>query len=297
MNDYVRPPKPRLAFTLIELLVVIAIIAILAAILFPVFAKAREKARQATCASNLKQIGLAETQYSQDNDEQFSGAFTNTHNGNGGCGGDRILWPELLYPYTKSAAVYTCPDNAPGENLQQSCGNSLGDLYNKDVGGQATAQSISPGPKNVGPGVSYGYNSIINDGGDAPDCPGTGGCITDGDGGHPNLSSVDAPAETILILDEKQADQKGWEVNTWHTKNTDVKGSFYGDNWQGNPAIDHGHPAQWDDYVSCGKQHTDGSNILWYDGHVKWARNTLKVTPNAPQGGPYYWYLRKPVNP
>ncbi len=61
-------------FTLIELLVVIAIIAILAAILFPVFAKAREKARQITCASNLKQISLGILQYYQDSDEQFPGA-------------------------------------------------------------------------------------------------------------------------------------------------------------------------------------------------------------------------------
>src|ERR1700742_3390756 len=91
------------AFTLIELLVVIAIIAILSAILFPVFAKVREKARQTACLSNEKQLGLAYMQYVQDYDETyvFSQLF-----GGPGCG-----WAGHLYPYVKSAAVYTCPDD------------------------------------------------------------------------------------------------------------------------------------------------------------------------------------------
>ena len=70
-----QPRDRRRGFTLIELLVVIAIIAILAAILFPVFAKAREKARQASCQSNEKQLGLAFLQYVQDNDEKFPANF------------------------------------------------------------------------------------------------------------------------------------------------------------------------------------------------------------------------------
>ena len=88
-------------FTLIELLVVIAIIAILAAILFPVFAKAREKARQISCASNERQMGLGLLQYAQDNDEALP-----LGGGNIGRG-----WASRIYPYVKSTGVYKCPDD------------------------------------------------------------------------------------------------------------------------------------------------------------------------------------------
>ena len=93
-----------LAFTLIELLVVIAIIAIIAAILFPVFASAREKARQTTCASNLKQLGLALVQYTQDYDEYFPCGATIT--GQAGRG-----WAGEIYPYVNSTGAYLCPDD------------------------------------------------------------------------------------------------------------------------------------------------------------------------------------------
>ena len=95
------------AFTLIELLIVIAIIAIIAAILFPVFATAREKARQSACTSNLKQLGLAFMQYAQDYDEYMPcGRAT------GGQG-----WAGEIYPYVKNVLVYKCPDDQTTDNV------------------------------------------------------------------------------------------------------------------------------------------------------------------------------------
>jgi len=95
--------QTRNGFTLIELLVVIAIIAILAAILFPVFAKVREKARQTACLSNEKQLGMAYMEYVQDYDETF---VFSTQFGDPAAG-----WTSRVYPYVKSTAVYTCPDD------------------------------------------------------------------------------------------------------------------------------------------------------------------------------------------
>ena len=95
-------------FTLIELLVVIAIIAILAAILFPVFSRARAKARQTACLSNIKQLTLAIDMYAQDNDEtlppsrQWSGAIPS--------GANPLIWPAYIAPYIKNTQIFECPD-------------------------------------------------------------------------------------------------------------------------------------------------------------------------------------------
>ncbi|MBQ0105395.1 MAG: DUF1559 domain-containing protein [Armatimonadetes bacterium] len=116
--------KKNLGFTLIELLVVIAIIAILAAILFPVFAQAREKARQTSCLSNLKQMGTALQLYTDDYDETIPPAFNGTIGGTAGSpanwgynytdipwhrGGNWTSWLDEIYPYVKNNQMFFCP--------------------------------------------------------------------------------------------------------------------------------------------------------------------------------------------
>jgi prepilin-type N-terminal cleavage/methylation domain-containing protein/prepilin-type processing-associated H-X9-DG protein len=119
----------RRGFTLIELLVVIAIIAILAAILFPVFARAREKARMASCQSNLKQMALGVLMYAQDYDEVTCGAYGNsTGNPVGSLRGpvppgpisgrtQWWFWCDLIYPYVNNAQLFICP-SSPGSYLR-----------------------------------------------------------------------------------------------------------------------------------------------------------------------------------
>jgi prepilin-type N-terminal cleavage/methylation domain-containing protein/prepilin-type processing-associated H-X9-DG protein len=128
----------RRGFTLIELLVVIAIIAILAAILFPVFAQAREKARQATCMSNLNQIGLAMLQYTQDYDEHFpicwQGGLGNQSWGNGSA----LSWAASTQPYIKSIQVLKCPDDA---YAKLACSYLMNNFF--DQAPQAKAQNVA----------------------------------------------------------------------------------------------------------------------------------------------------------
>jgi len=132
----------RNGFTLIELLVVIAIIAILAAILFPVFAKAREKARQSSCASNLKQIGLGYVQYRQDYDETspLSWPVTGPEGTRAtSCGGNpSYWWQDALAPYIKNEQIFHCPS-----------GDRLSACIIPVIVGYAPSQEMSMGVKDA----------------------------------------------------------------------------------------------------------------------------------------------------
>jgi prepilin-type N-terminal cleavage/methylation domain-containing protein len=131
--------RKQTAFTLIELLVVIAIIAILAAILFPVFAQAREKARTVSCLSNCRQVGLGAQMYTQDYDEMYCPYYSSITvvNGNLVFGGSNEYWPQLVSPYIQKATgkisddqallsdlsgVFICPDTHPDPAAQIACG-------------------------------------------------------------------------------------------------------------------------------------------------------------------------------
>ena len=125
--------RPQGAFTLIELLVVIAIIAILAAILFPVFAQAREKARQTSCLSNLKQMTLGYFMYAQDYDE------TTIPLRNGGYNGDAFNWAEIIQPYVKNKKLFLCP-SAFATNGQEAI---LSYSYNMQLGNFDAGRSLA----------------------------------------------------------------------------------------------------------------------------------------------------------
>ncbi len=152
----------RRGFTLIELLVVIAIIAILAAILFPVFARAREKARQASCQSNLKQIAIAAQMYSQDYDERFVPMSMGTPAGT-------AYTASLLQPYIKNLQIFECPSYSSAGPKNCTCGSLELPRY-----------------------LSYGFNCGSTAGGRMPNWYGPMGA---------KLSAIESPAETLFAGD------------------------------------------------------------------------------------------------
>jgi len=147
MRDYHRP-----AFTLIELLVVIAIIAILAAILFPVFAQAREKARQATCISNMRQVGLGLTMYTQDYDETLPHNRT-TDVEHFGRPNAPLSYLSAILAYTNNRAIFTCPSSVEATALGYDKSTASDELSRTNLHGNAAvmgrALAVIPAPADI----------------------------------------------------------------------------------------------------------------------------------------------------
>jgi prepilin-type N-terminal cleavage/methylation domain-containing protein len=190
--------KRRYGFTLIELLVVIAIIAILAAILFPVFAQARAKARAASCLSNVKQLTLGFLMYKQDYDENFVyWSWANSYDANWGSAPANpsldhfeSMWINAIYPYVKNPQVYFCPNsNDRSTEAQTEEANWCGGVGNTAPGNCGKGDGNLPELMAVP--VSYTMSESLESG---------GGC-GNGNVGPCSDASVDYPAQSLLIAD------------------------------------------------------------------------------------------------
>jgi prepilin-type N-terminal cleavage/methylation domain-containing protein/prepilin-type processing-associated H-X9-DG protein len=240
--------RSRPAFTLIELLVVIAIIAILAAILFPVFAQAREKAKQTTCTSNMKQIGLSLMMYTQDYDETYPTnswdlapvGTTDNDSGNPNYR-TRFNWIWQLLPYTKNRQIWRCPSD-PNPKGNGSC------------------YSASPGEWGIPTPNSYGVNMEILSyaGKGAPDWFGHIGALS--------MAQVPSPAATYAVSDSSRCVMESYWVDVctryanweryYSREGTDAGGARK--KFPSRVAEERVH------------RHNRGSLIVFADGHAAW---------------------------
>jgi prepilin-type N-terminal cleavage/methylation domain-containing protein/prepilin-type processing-associated H-X9-DG protein len=244
--------RKREGFTLIELLVVIAIIAILAAILFPVFAKVREKARQTSCLSNLKQLGLGEAQYVQDYDERYTPVVLVIP-----PTPSVVAWPQLISPYVKSTQLFHCPDDA-------------GNVSNPNITAPAPA-----GFQNIFPS-SYVLNVYTNQ-----------STLQSGR----SLADVVQPTTTVYACDggvKVTATAPYVEYDTSaHPQN---KGALYMDYPGGAiPVGGTGYPGTYTSNVTTDPgwggpdpRHKGFCNVLFIDGHAKSMRPEAFYYPSSP---------------
>jgi prepilin-type N-terminal cleavage/methylation domain-containing protein/prepilin-type processing-associated H-X9-DG protein len=231
----------RKAFTLIELLVVISIIAALAAVVFPVFAKVREKARQIGCASHQRQLGMALLQYVQDYDETFPWAFSHH---------DRSFWLSKIDPYVKSGSnsdtvSLTCPDAGTAQQSYSTNGQVVGLLGDPATGGHHFYPSVVTLAR-----VNTPADIILL--GDAILC-------TASDTGriaHYRSSDEYAYPHPATIAD--------------HTNDT-ANGRDWMKGWNGIPLYNNKQIA-W--------RHAQGANFTYVDGHTKWARRGILKDEN-----------------
>jgi prepilin-type N-terminal cleavage/methylation domain-containing protein/prepilin-type processing-associated H-X9-DG protein len=267
-------------FTLIELLVVIAIIALLAAILFPVFSRARENARRTSCANNLKQIGLGILQYAQDYDEVMVPAwlegscdagqgwqptYSTGFNCNSGTNGGNFKWMDLIQPYVKSEQIFNCP-SAPKSIPAYTYAS--GNKY----GGYAANLGYRSSNDNLNPPFSY-YTATT-----------TSGSIS-----VPiNLAKIQAPATTVMVTDTRSASNSGVAscVMTFPSSSGSVANSFtlrdIGEDTT-TPTIRTWVYSNNNPDGAIGERHLETINVLWADGHVK-AVKLATISPQLPAG-------------
>lgn len=263
--------RKRQGFTLIELLVVIAIISILAAILFPVFGRAKENARRASCSSNLKQIGLGIMQYAQDYD-----AYMPPSQLGSSSTGPLVSWPTAMFSYIKNEQVFVCPSGEEDPTPHPDVLN--GDLT-PYVGVTDSAVTNSFTPPTAGDGtdpslcqvhkLSYSRNLIPNTTSGWPNSGKTAGFktaanfksgfVTSGTTVSIKDSAIEDPSGTIHIVD-------GWTGS----KTTDPRS--LGNSIRGLQAADRTDMFVTATASKAARRHFDGFNALYGDGHVKFLR-------------------------